>query len=178
MKRANAITSALILALTSTALPLAAQDRDAAPRPQRGPGFDMSRMDTDGDGKVTREEMQAQAQKRFSDADANGDGEVTIDEIVAGMETQRTERMQKMAERMLKRADANEDGKLTADEMGPRNGDRMFAFLDADEDGAVTREEFERARKMFGDREARMNRGDHDHGKRWKSDRADKPRHD
>lgn len=47
----------------------------------------LSRADTDGDGKLSKEELAANEnmQKRASDWDSNGDGELTKAEVVAGM---------------------------------------------------------------------------------------------
>jgi len=46
----------------------------------RGGGRGMARADADGDGRVTLEEARAQVAERFARMDANGDGAITEDE--------------------------------------------------------------------------------------------------
>jgi Ca2+-binding EF-hand superfamily protein len=43
----------------------------------------MTQIDTDKDGKISKAEHEAYADKMFTAADANGDGYVTMDELVA-----------------------------------------------------------------------------------------------
>jgi len=166
MKRAYALGTAMIIALTANSLPVMAQD---GPGP-RGPRLDFATMDTDGDGKITKEEMAAAASARFAEADTNGDGSLSVEEMVARMEARaeerQAERIQRGAERMIERMDQNDDGVLSADEMQPRNGDRMFSRLDTDEDGAISQEELEKARERFAEmREKGGKRHGGDHGK-------------
>lgn len=120
------------------------------------------RLDADGDGAVTRAEVEAAPAMRFAAADANGDGKVTVDEIAAMMRAATDER----AAWMLGRHDADGDGALSAEEMAPRHGDRadrMFSRMDADGDGRVTRAEAQAAmQQRRGDRDGR--RHDHDGG--------------
>jgi len=139
-----------------------------APRGAHGPmqGAQLEqmfeRLDADGDGAISRAEIDAAPAARFAEADANGDGKVTVDEIAAMMRAQADAR----AARMLSLRDADGDGALSADEMGPRRADRadrMFSRLDADGDGAITRAEAQAAmQERRGDRDGR--RRDHDGG--------------
>ena len=99
-------------------------------------------LDTNADGKITPEEMEARAAARFAEADANGDGKLTAEELQASFKRGNSERASKMSNRMLERRDANNDGALTLDEMRPKNGGRFFERLDTDNDGAVSAEEF------------------------------------
>ena len=66
-----------LLALAIIATPAFAQD---APPPPRGGGM-MMRADANDDGVVTRAE--ALAGERFDRMDANGDGRLTVDELPA-----------------------------------------------------------------------------------------------
>ncbi len=96
------------------------------------------RMDANGDGKVTAEELSAQNAKFLADADANGDGAVTREEAKAFHKAKREEMRAKRnpdkngdglvdrtefvnaAQERFDRMDKNDDGVLSKDEMGPR----------------------------------------------------------
>ncbi|WP_239520754.1 calcium-binding protein [Pseudooceanicola aestuarii] len=136
-----------------------------------GPEARFEQMDTNGDGKVTQDEIRARAADRFAKADADGDGFLSADEMVAGMkareeerakarEAAKAERMDKMASRMIARLDADDDGKVSAAELeaGPDRTTRMFERLDKDKDGAISAEEMADAGKKG---ERRMKRDDH-----------------
>ena len=49
-----------------------------------GPGKHFERLDTDGDGKVTKAEHARAAEERFTRMDANKDGVLTADELMHG----------------------------------------------------------------------------------------------
>lgn len=92
---------------------------------QQGEGHGMGQnrptfeeMDTDGDGQISKEEMEAGRKDRFAEMDADGDGLVSKDELIAHMSA-------KMAERV----------------------DEMFERLDTDGDGFLSQEELEAARE-------------------------------
>ncbi len=105
------------------------------------------KLDADGDGTITREDMKARAEhsrgnrhsgggrfeRTFENADANDDDAVTLDEFLA------------TPPRMFEHADADNDGRVSEaeakDARRPR-GERMFARADANNDGTVTLEEF------------------------------------
>ncbi len=163
MKRATALTGAIILALAAGSLPLSAQDRGDRGHGPRGPRIDFEEVDANQDGKITQEELQAHAAARFAAADTDGNGTLSVEEMIARAEAQRAERMMRGAERMIERMDQNGDGVLSAAEMGPRDEGRIFARLDADEDGAISREEMDNARERF-----REGRGEHGNRDRWK----------
>ncbi len=59
-------------------------------RGERGDWF--ARLDTDGDGMISRDEFIAPALKRFDRADADGDGIVTPEERAAAREARRAQR--------------------------------------------------------------------------------------
>lgn len=61
-------------------------------------------VDADGDGRISLDEHNAMAAKRFAQYDTDGDGKVTLDEFV-----------QRSTER-FKQVDANGDGFITPDE--------------------------------------------------------------
>lgn len=102
-------------------------------------------VDTNGDGKLSRSELEAHGAKRFAEADANNDGKLTKDEFVA----KGKERAEKRFEKMLSKKDADGDGALSADEMKPsaERAEKMFSRLDKDGDGFISKEEAEKMRK-------------------------------
>ena len=79
----------------------------------------IERMDTDGDGRVSREEFNPRRESPFNRVDGNGDGVATLDEINQHI----ADRMAEMAERHA--------------EMQSRMQD-FFTGADADGDGMVT----------------------------------------
>lgn len=141
-------------------------------------------FDTDGDGKVALADLPVPFQARFKDADTNGDGVLTRDEVDAARSAHRakmeaeldtngdgvvsaeekkagrakfeemwTKRMdtnrdgvvsaderkaarEKFREMWIARHDTNHDGALSADEVGPRMWEHLSA-ADANKDGRV-----------------------------------------
>jgi len=152
------LTAALLLGGAQAALAEAPRgDRAAAHGARLEQMFD--RIDADGDGAITRAELEAAPAARFAAADANGDGRATVDEIAAMLRADADAR----AARMLATRDADGDGALSADEMAPRRADRadrMFSRMDADGDGRVTRAEAQDAMQVQRD----GHRGHHDGG--------------
>ena len=103
---------------------------------------DFSALDTNGNGEVTLQEMQASVLVRFGTADTDGDGFLTAAELEAHAKNLAAKRSQ----RMLKRMDVNADGKLSPSEMqGRRDPARIFDRMDADSSGALSKQEFEQA---------------------------------
>jgi Ca2+-binding EF-hand superfamily protein len=154
MKRTVLLGAALLgagaaIAVTTAGM-AAAQDR------RGGMGMDMmfERLDTDGDGRITRAEAAAARAARIAALDSDGDGIVTRDEAVAFARAEASDRAGRRAAAMFDRADADGDGRLTAAELmtggGMRGGPdigRMFDRLDRDGDGAITRDEAAEARR-------------------------------
>jgi hypothetical protein len=64
----------------------------------------MERVDTDGDGQISKAEFMAKHEEQFSKVDVNGDGMLSKDEMKAA----RSERKEKMKERMEKREEMKE----------------------------------------------------------------------
>ncbi|WP_242140586.1 MULTISPECIES: EF-hand domain-containing protein [unclassified Sphingomonas] len=111
-----------------------------APPPGGGPMAGMMRADTNGDGKISRAEADAQASQRFDRLDLNHDGFLTADEMTGP------------GGRMMGRADADHDGKLSRSEYLVQAGNR-FDRIDANRDGMITPDEMkawmDRARSMM-----------------------------
>ena len=111
-----------------------------------GPRMGMFQMmDTNKDGKVTREEFLDRAGPFFARFDVNKDGTVTKEEIVQVM----TKRMEERAARMTAPFDANGDGTVTKEEFDAFRAKR-FALLDRNDDGEVDAEELRIMAPMMG----------------------------
>ncbi|SFD47837.1 EF hand [Sulfitobacter brevis] len=88
------------------------------------PAAQFSEIDTNNDGQLTPDEMQAHAQARFAKVDTNGDGFLDAEEMKAAGEARAQMRSDKMAEAaperaamMLEQFDADKDGSLNSDEL-------------------------------------------------------------
>lgn len=103
-------------------------------------------VDTNGDGKITRDEMQARAAARFGEADSDGDGAISREEMMA----RAMARVEARVDRKMDWMDADDDGKVTQAEMqqmrGKRMG-RMIEWMDKDGDGALSKDEFGNGRR-------------------------------
>jgi len=107
----------------------------------------LQRMDSSGDGRVTADEWQAAALRRFVAMDANGDGAVTPDEMQGhhGKHKHGMPHDGKQAsadgqghgpERFMKRFDADADGQVSRAEWDAA-GERMFVMMDQNADGKI-----------------------------------------
>ncbi len=104
-------------------------------------------LDTNGDGKLTQAELEAQKTARFTATDTNGDGMLSADEMLAQGKARMGNRMAKRMEqrigKMIERRDTNGDGMLSISEMEAMpKGDQLFKRLDANGDGTITAEEY------------------------------------
>jgi Ca2+-binding EF-hand superfamily protein len=125
-----------------------------------GGGRGLARFDRDGNGVVTRSEMRTSAAERFDKIDTNHDGKLTADEIqaahremaakhFAAKDTDKDGKLSraevaKMPDALFARLDANHDGFLTPDELAQGHnghGGKGFMRADTDGDGVITRDE-------------------------------------
>ena len=113
-------------------------------------------LDADDDGNITRAELSAKLDERFSRMDSNGDGQITETEMDSARERLRDE--------VFTRLDANGDGSVSRAEMeaaaamrtagrkGRSNHLRaaILSRMDTNGDGAITKTELEaRALERF-----------------------------
>ena len=131
--------------------------KGAQHRGQRG-HHDAARLDTDGDGRLSRAEVDAAGTIRgqrtnllaqdFAQIDGNSDGYLVRGEIRAWHERQRPQREAQMRKRFDERfaaADLNGDGKLSrveVEEKMQRLSGR-FAWMDDNRDGFLSRDELQ-----------------------------------
>ncbi|QYX57919.1 calcium-binding protein [Roseovarius sp. SCSIO 43702] len=109
---------------------------------QAGPGGErptFEALDADGDGKITRAEMQAHRDARFAEVDSDGDGKLSAAELEARMKA----RAERRAARMLERLDTDGDGAVSKAEMEARRGGDHMMRADGDGDGAISKAEFD-----------------------------------
>ena len=69
------LTAAIIAGLGLVAAPAMAEQQRERP--------DFATLDTDGNGQLTLEELQAAGAARFDDLDADGDGSLSVEELAA-----------------------------------------------------------------------------------------------
>ncbi|MEO8242847.1 MAG: calcium-binding protein [bacterium] len=109
-----------------------------------GPQLSIAAIDTDKDGKISKDEMTAYRASQTAGVDANGDGKLSVDEIAAMHLKAMTAAATAMAQRMVDRMDTDGDHMLSAAELlaRPMPGN-MFDRLDTNKDGFVDQAELD-----------------------------------
>lgn len=136
-------TATLLIAAGLLASTAGAEERPDAAHTKTHPIW---RLDTNGDGEITREEAKTQQSAMLSDADTNGDNALSRDEVTAAAIARATQR----ADALFDRLDSNSDGSISQDELAARQAkrakrmDRMFNRADTDGDGVLSAEEIAR----------------------------------
>jgi hypothetical protein len=127
---------------------------------QEGPGdmmggfhgeIDVVAIDTDGNGVLSRAELQARAVERLARADENGDGSLDRAEIVALLPGPRhgflnvfaEDPGERMADRLLALMGATETGRVEIAALADRRVNGLLAMADSDRDAAISLEEAE-----------------------------------
>src|SRR5690606_3796968 len=85
---------------------------------------------------------------RFAKIDTDGDGSVSRDEFMASGRSKSSDRASERKARHFDRIDADKSGTITAQEWNAV-AEKYFAALDADQDGKVTKAELADAREKF-----------------------------
>jgi Ca2+-binding EF-hand superfamily protein len=152
-----------LLVLTMLGLPAQA----AEPAGDEQPDL-FSRIDANGDGRITLDEAPADKQRLLKrllrTADKNNDGALSRDEFQAEAASDRPERPleeQQSAEvrgadqvrQLVDKLDANRDGRIEKDEAPPQYRElvgRLLAQGDADKNGAIDRRELARLGPRLG----------------------------
>jgi hypothetical protein len=141
-----ALLTGLVLA---PAIAFAADAPGGRPDMPRGPGMHhgmmtpeivnlaFSALDTNKDGKISKEEFEAKRPARIQMADANKDGKVSKKEYEKFV----VERAKQRADQMFARLDRNKDGKIDSEDT-KMMADARFDRVDANHDGVITKDEF------------------------------------
>ncbi len=107
----------------------------------KGKKSKLARLDTDGDGSISKEEFIAsrikQIENRFLKLDKNKDGKLTTDEFAKKKNQYAT---------LFENIDANKDGKISNEEKDAAL-ERLFNRLDQNQDQIVTEKEIKEGRK-------------------------------
>lgn len=137
--------TAIVMALTATVALADARGE--------GPRMDFATMDTNSDGSITVEDIEALRAQRFAALDADGNGSVSREEFMEHAAGRAGDRAGKMFDRL----DSDGDGALSRDAIEARRGngpdaERMISRFDSDGDGALSQEEFDAAKSKMRDR--------------------------
>ncbi len=153
------------------AQPLGAEEEDQ--KPSRDGAKLFERLDANGDGQLTGDEVPEERQRLFkrlvANSDKDADGRLTREEFVAGIESSRPKRPFEQAETggdtpkgpplepeaLFERMDQNGDGKVVTDEVPEPRRERFAKLLeraDQDDDGSLSLEEFRRGFRAMAER--------------------------
>ena len=115
----------------------------ARERPSSSPSG-LMRYDTNKDGFVDRKEWAAGQEARFKLLDTNGDGKLTKDELFVGNGTPPSDRQIRSQATYFGLLDADKDGGVSKAEFMAQ-AERNFARCDLDKDGRITTAECRQA---------------------------------
>ena len=126
-----------------------------------GTALAQPKADLDQDGRVSKAEFLAAADKRFIETDINGDALISPEE----RETHRANHHAKMQQRKFDRLDTNSDGVITRaefDAMSSQRSERRTKRRDLNQDGQVDQADREAFREKMKERrkDRRKNRAE------------------
>ncbi|CAN7670961.1 EF-hand domain-containing protein [Mesorhizobium sp. LjNodule214] len=143
---------ALIAALLLGFAPLsAAQAQDHPNKDMPGQRI-LQRIDTNGDGLISKDEMKVAREHLFKKLDRNGDGVIDENEVESARQAikDRAEVAQARAGNRWRRMDTNGDGKVSEEEFTASMP--LFEIADRNGDGKLSANEIATARKLVSDR--------------------------
>ena len=128
----------MLTVILTLAVGVASVCSQPGPAPQEATVFD--RLDANADGKIDRTEFRG-TDENFARMDQDGDGGITREELGQAAPRMGARAVDPAArwQRMLTRFDANEDGVISAEEF--RGPEQAMRALDANNDGTITQEE-------------------------------------
>ncbi len=106
----------------------------------------MERFDTDGDGKLTRAEIEAERAKRMAMFDTDKDGALSLDEF----QPMWNDLMRQRMVQRFQRHDTDGDGKITQAEID-RHMSRIMTWMDRNDDGMIDKSDMRRKRWYHDD---------------------------
>jgi Ca2+-binding EF-hand superfamily protein len=104
---------------------------------------EVSMMDADKDGRISKSEHAMGAKKMFEKIDADYDGRVTANEMDArhkDMPSSHSSKPMKSSAEKIKTIDADGDGAISAEEH-EKGSQKMFRKMDKDQDGRLSQAE-------------------------------------
>ena len=127
----------------------AAQHGPMGPMEGHERGIDFVAIDTDGNGSLSRAELQARAVDRLARIDANGDGILTREELILAMPGPHGGMMsvfapdpgERFVDRLLAMLGATEAGQVELDALAGHRVNMLFAVVDTDRDAAISEAE-------------------------------------
>ncbi|KQU98680.1 signal transduction protein [Mesorhizobium sp. Root695] len=139
--------SALIAALLIGLAPLCAAQAQDMPGQRI-----LQRIDTNGDGAISKDEMTAARERLFRKLDRNGDGVVDKREIESARQAikDRAEVAQARVGNRWRRLDKNGDGKVSEQEFA--GSMPLFELADRNGDGKLSADEIASIRKLIAER--------------------------
>ena len=157
MKKLLITATFIFLTLTVVAnVPLASLELEATTHPHPNPEEVISRLDTDKDGKISKEEAKGPLLKNFARVDADTDGFISLEELKVAAALRRDRSRRPNPEEVISRLDADKDGKISKEEAKGLLL-KNFARVDANNDGLISLEELKVAAELRGDKSRRPN---------------------
>ncbi len=153
MKLTHKTTGLGIAAVAVLLLGTAAIADNKADKPMMGrggmmvpPELNFAAVDTNKDGKLSKDEIAAFRKGRAASIDSNGDGKLSVAEIAAAWPKNMADR----AQQFVDDRDTDGDGMLSAAEMlDPPVPANFFDMVDTNKDGVIDQTEADAAIKMM-----------------------------